>query len=156
MSNIRVLFFTANWCAVCKNILPAVKATAQAQGVEFHEVNYDLNKSMYESYAAGQGNSLPLTVVEVDNKVFFLLFGAFSTAELNDILETAKVITPGSYFSPIIQVSATASTATTPQNAQDNPAEWNEQQYQAPNKNNSGLLILGSMLLAGWLYLKNK
>lgn len=150
--HIRLIFFTASWCAVCRNIKPAVQSTTEQQGIRYEEVNYDNNKAMYDAYAQGIGNSLPLIVIEIGNKVFYLRFGSISIAELTDLLETAKAIPAGQYFSPVVEVVGSAVTAQGGNNT-DTP-EWNNEQIQIPPKKNNGIKIGLGLLIGYFVYKK--
>ena len=81
----KILFFSAPWCAPCKTFKPIVESVCNKKGLPFEMVDISINSALAQQYHV---KSVP-TVVFINSKTsaFFRLAKASPKADFREWLE---------------------------------------------------------------------
>lgn len=69
----KVLFFTAPWCAACKEIKPFVEREAANRGASIEYVDVDANPDAANNYGI---RNIPMLIIERDGDTVDMISGA--------------------------------------------------------------------------------
>lgn len=85
---LRLLYFTATWCAPCRAFGPIVDRTmSQFSDVDFQKVDVDSSKDLSQRYSI---TSVPTLVFEKNGMPIARKSGAVSASELAKLIESYK------------------------------------------------------------------
>lgn len=79
---LKIVFFSATWCGVCKTAKISAEIAAQELGAAFFELDMDQSRATYDKYTAGTCNSVPFVAVLNGDTVILRKCGGFSSADL--------------------------------------------------------------------------
>lgn len=85
---LRLLYFTATWCAPCRAFGPIIDRTmSQFSDVDFQKVDVDSSKELAQRYSI---SSVPTLVFERNGMQIARKSGALSQVELTKLIQSYK------------------------------------------------------------------
>jgi thioredoxin 1 len=85
---LRILYFTANWCAPCRAFGPIVDSVASSyNGVSYQKIDIDSSPDLVNRYGI---TSVPTILLEKDGAVVARRSGASSQSDFARFIESHK------------------------------------------------------------------